>query len=158
MNRSLTLLLLAGLISLAACNQESIANRGFSLPEGDIEQGKLVFMSLGCVACHSLANSDINAEDWSPDGFREIEVELGGAKASVQTYGDLVTSIINPSHRIAKHYPIDEVTSNGKSLMINYNRVMRVEDLVNVVTFLKSKYTLREVPLANYPVYIYPTL
>ena len=158
MKRSLTLLLLVTSILLGACNQETIANRGFSLPEGDIEQGKLVFMSLGCVACHSVANSDLSAEDWSPDGFREIEVQLGGAKASVQTYGDLVTSIINPSHRFAKNYPLDEITVNGESMMLNYNSVMHVEDLVNVVTFLKSKYTLREVPLANYPIYIYPSL
>lgn len=158
MKKSLTLLLLATSILLGACNQETIANRGFSLPEGDIEQGKLVFNSLGCVACHSVANTELSAHDWVVDGVREVEVQLGGAKASVQTYGDLVTSIINPSHRIAKNYPIDEITVNGESIMINYNSVMRVEDLVNVVTFLKSKYTLREVPLANYPVYIYPTL
>ena len=48
----------------------------------------------------------------------------------MQTYADLVTSIINPSHRIAKGYSKSEVMDGKQSKMYNYNDVMRVSELV----------------------------
>ncbi|NNC99843.1 MAG: cytochrome C [Gammaproteobacteria bacterium] len=151
-----TLMLIIATVSLTACDQETMANRGFSLPEGDAENGQLVFIELRCIQCHTLAGTDLSDEEWRLDGTRETSVELGGESTRLQTYGDLVTSIINPSHRIAKGYKADEVMIGDESKMLNYNDVMRVSELIDLVTFLKSKYVLQSVPLTTYPYYIYP--
>ena len=71
---------------------------------------------------------------------------LGGSVSHVKTCGELVTSIINPSHIIARTWPRQAVETNGKSAMRAYNDVMTVEQLVNLVTFLETEYELRTPP------------
>ena len=156
--KKFTMLLLLGLIvALSACNSPSLSSQGFSLPEGDAETGQLVFIEMQCIQCHTLAGTDLSAEEWRLDqGMRYLTVELGGESTKVQSYGDLVTSIINPSHRIAKGYAPDLVTEGGESKMSNYNDILTVRELVDLVTFLKSQYKLQSVPLTIYPYYIYP--
>jgi hypothetical protein len=81
-------------------------------------------------------------------------VELGGLTDRVQTYGDLVTSIINPSHRIAEGYSPEEVMlDDGESRMAYYNSVMTVEELIDIVTFLETKYDLKPATRQAYPSY-----
>ena len=150
-----SIMLLASLM-LSACDQEMVANRGFSLPEGDAENGQFVFVELRCIECHTLANTDLSERQWQFEGERDLSVLLGGESTRLQTYGDLVTSIINPSHRIAKGYAVDTVTDGEESKMLNYNDVLTVNELIDLVTFLKSKYKLKSVPLTTYPYYIYP--
>lgn len=153
--RMLSVLLLTAILS--ACDQQSIASRGFSLPDGDAESGQLVFVEMQCIQCHTLAGTDLSAQEWRLDqGMRYLTVELGGETTKVQTYADLVTSIINPSHRIAEGYPLDQVAEGGESKMANYNDILTIRELVDLVTFLKSQYKLQSVPLTIYPYYIYP--
>lgn len=152
-----TVALLLTIIVVAGCNQYAGAEGGFSLPEGDAEEGQLVFIEMQCIQCHTLAGTDLSADEWRVDDeMRAISVEIGGTSTKLQTYGDLVTSIINPSHRIAKGYNLEQITENGESKMYNYNDVLRVSELIDLVTFLKTKYELRSVPLTIYPYYIYP--
>ena len=61
----------------------------------------------------------------------------------MKTYADLVTSILNPSHRLAKNYPKDMVQIDEKSRMPNYNAVMSVDQLIDLVTYLQPHYTLQ---------------
>ena len=82
-----------------------------------------------------------------------MSIALGGEVERIDTYGELVTSIINPSHRLAKGYPIDAVSVDGKSKMRNYNDVMTVTQLNDLVMFLQSKYKLHEYELTDYPMY-----
>ncbi|MEM7359050.1 MAG: c-type cytochrome [Pseudomonadota bacterium] len=154
--KNLTLIptLIAALM-LSACDPEAVANRGFSLPEGDIETGQQLFQELRCIACHTVAGNDPDDEQWLIEGEREIDVLIGGESIRVQTYGDLVTSIINPSHRLAKDYSAEEVSVAGESKMPNYNGVMRVDELIDIVTFLKSRYVLKQPPITTYPIYMY---
>ena len=152
----LIFIMLLSSLMLSACDQEVVANRGFSLPEGDAENGQYVFVELRCIECHTLADTDLSEERWQGEDERDLSVMLGGESTRTQTYGDLVTSIINPSHRIAKGYEVDNVTDGGESKMLNYNDVLTVNELIDLVTFLKSKYKLKSVPLTNYPYYIYP--
>ena len=63
--------------------------------------------------------------------------------ARIKTYGELVTSIINPSHRLAKGYAEANVAMEGKSNMTVYNDVMTVRELIDLVAFLQSHYELR---------------
>jgi hypothetical protein len=87
------------------------------------------------------------------DPEREL-VELGGTVTRVKTYGQLVTSIINPSHRLASGYTPESVqTPDGESKMRNYNEVMTVDELIDLVAFLQSKYTIAPTDPTYYPNY-----
>ena len=69
-----------------------------------------------------------------------VRVELGGQVTKVRTYGELVTSIINPSHRLAWGQPREQVSQDGESLMRVYNEVMTVQQLIDLVALLQSRY------------------
>ncbi|MFT6408443.1 MAG: hypothetical protein ACJAQ6_001862 [Arenicella sp.] len=144
------------MLLMVACSQEQVANRGFSLPPGIAENGQQLFIEYRCSGCHTLAGTEFNDDEWRLTENGGIAVELGGESSKVQTYGDLVTSIINPSHRLVKGYPIDQISEDGRSKMEYYNQVMTVEELIDLVTFLKSKYQFKSYPETMYPYYIYP--
>jgi hypothetical protein len=151
-NRRYTLLIALfalAFLFLQACNTQS---RGFVLPDGDAERGKALFVELQCNDCHSIA--DIA---WA--GSKEAgtpQVALGGTVTSMKAYGELVTSVINPSHKISKNYQnVAEATlPGGRSKMeqYNYNEVMTVDELIDIVAFLQSEYKL-VVPDNPYPYY-----
>jgi hypothetical protein len=58
----------------------------------------------------------------------------------VRNYGQLVTALVNPSHEVAKGYPPEVVAPGGVSLMADANDVMTVQQLIDLVAFLQSKY------------------
>ena len=78
-------------------------------------------------------------------------VELGGKVTNLRTYDDLVTAIINPSHRLAKGYAPELVSKDGKSRMTVYNDVMTVSQLIDLVTFLQGRYELVTPESTRYP-------
>ena len=85
-------------------------------------------------------------------------VTLGGETVRVKSYGELVTAIINPSHRIAPGYPLSQVTTpDGQSLMtLGYlNDVMTVQQLIDLVAFLQASYQVMP-PLVSPYSYVYP--
>ncbi|MEM7360744.1 MAG: cytochrome C [Pseudomonadota bacterium] len=137
---------------LAACNLADRESIGFSLPEGDAEQGLVVFKELSCSDCHTLVGKEFTGEEWEYPQTRAINIELGGKVTRIRTYGDLVSSVINPSHRITRGYSPDEIlTDGGESKMRRYNDVMTVTQLVDLVTFLKTQYSLAQIPPGRYP-------
>jgi hypothetical protein len=79
-------------------------------------------------------------------------VELGGKVTRVRTYGELVTAIINPSHKLADGYPVKEVSEDGKSKMTFYNGYMTVQQLIDIVMFLQPQY---EVVVPDYEYHTY---
>jgi len=95
------LLMTACLLMLVAGCSGPKSARGFSLPDGDPTRGQATFVELHCHACHTV--SGVDSPELEPKPERPIA--LGGEVARLKTYGELVTSIINPSHRIAKGYP-----------------------------------------------------
>jgi len=140
-------LLLCGAVLLTSCNEEE---RGFALPEGDIEQGKSAFSRLSCNECHSIAEI---AWKGGPDN---LNVQLGGELPGKKTYGELVTSVINPSHKIALPYTQNNdtpTTDAGGSKMKNYNYVMTVQELIDLVAFLQSEYKISIPHRYAYPYY-----
>lgn len=148
--RTLLLVVLGGIL-LAGCGQKS--GFGFRLPDGDAKRGRDAFVALRCSSCHHVAGLDLPQQ-----GTGAADVALGGQTIHVKTYGELVTAIINPSHRIAPGYPENQVTtSDGKSLMaLAYlNDVMTVQQLIDLVAFLQSSYEVVPPPISPYS-YIYP--
>lgn len=125
-------LIMSGIIS--SCNPDAI---GFALPSGDLENGKINFVGLACAQCHSVADLE-----WEGVDGQDFHLRLGGEVSKVKTYGELVTSIINPSHRIASSFKRQLPEGNGQSPMPSYNEVMTVQELIDLVTFLEKQYHL----------------
>ena len=105
---------------IAGCNPQA---KGFALPPGDAEAGRSAFIEIGCNACHSVVGQVELAIDASAGN---PHVVLGGEVTRIKTYGDLVTSIINPSHRLSRGDDARTLTSDGETLMPSYNSVMSI--------------------------------
>lgn len=136
-------LLCIGLL-ISSCNEQA---RGFALPEGDIEEGKVTYERLACNTCHS-----ISGIEWM-GGNDSLNIYLGGEVSTKKSYGDLVTSVINPSHKIARSYKQKTVAEGDLSKMKNYNDVMTVQELIDLVTFLQSEYKVSIPATDYYPYY-----
>lgn len=134
-----------------ACQNES---RGFVLPDGDIEAGKQTFLDLNCNRCHSIGDIKWHGSERYSDPY----VKLGGEVTAMKTYGELVTSVINPSHKISQRSLNEETITlapgMSKMELYRYNQIMTVEELVNIVTFLQSEYELVR-PRDPYPYDVY---
>lgn len=149
MNSNRGMWVLLGTVLLAGC---SSGYEGFTLPPGDAARGKDAFIHFRCYDCHTVSGAEMPAGEERDQAV----VELGGEVARVRTYDDLVTAIINPSHRLAQGYAKELVARDGKSKMTVYNDVMTVSQLVDLVTFLQEKYELRTPLTTPYPHYYGP--
>ncbi len=134
-------------LTLFSCDQGVDSTRGFSLPKGNVDTGKMVFIKYQCLACHSLKG----VEDTSIEKHQDIAVALGGDKTQIVTYAELLTSVINPSHKFS--YPSMGKTVAGLSKMKVFNDVMTVTELIDLVTFLQPNYTLAPYKRSKYPYY-----
>jgi sulfur-oxidizing protein SoxX len=106
------------------------------------------FLYMQCNQCHTIKGIELPAIPYADPAY----VELGGRVATVKTYGDLVTSVINPSHRLAPGYAKENVSEDGESNMYTYNRHMTVQELIDLVAFLQSHYDVVP-PQFDYRVY-----
>lgn len=119
---------------LSGCNPSPKSSRGFRLPEGDAEKGQQAFTDLKCYSCHQVDGVKLPAST-------AFNLTLGGETRVVKTYGELVTSIINPSHIISPEY-LAKMEDEKLSPMPAYNRQMTVEQMIDLVAFLESHYKL----------------
>ena len=150
MKRAITVItLLVVMLALSACEADRMSERGFSLPAGNALAGKDAFVYMHCHECHSVTGEEFPDLARSEPPF----VELGGTVTRVKTYGELVTSIINPSHKLAQGYPLDVITVEGQSRMPVYNGYMTVQELIDIVAFLQPHY---DVFAPSYEYRIYP--
>ena len=131
------------LVCLGGCESEVRSQGTLHLPEGDAERGKAQFVSLGCVNCHSVVGAEL------PEGEGPVRVVLGSS-GRVKSYGDLVTSVVNPSHKLSRRYRPSAVSEGGESLMTSYNDVMTVTDLTDIVAFLQGHYQRIDRPRYQY--------
>ncbi|MBA6292116.1 cytochrome C [Colwellia sp. MB3u-70] len=138
-------------ISLSSCDLGPDSPRGFSLPKGDVDKGAMVLTKYQCLACHNLNGVEQAEGINNPD----LNVRLGGKSTKVTTYAELVTSVINPSHKLAKGYALTAITVEGESKMSNFNDVMTVTELVDLVTFLQPHYELVPYRRTDYQFYHY---
>jgi len=131
-------LLAAVWLLLCGCEPGPHSSSGFRLPEGNAQRGKAAFVAYGCHTCHEVSGADLP----KPTAQPPVPVILGGVVPQPMTDGQLVTSIIYPSYRLAS-YPKDQVAVNGKSRMPLFADKMTVQDLTDVVAFLQSQYVVR---------------
>jgi L-cysteine S-thiosulfotransferase len=145
--RSKLLPVLAMLAAGMACDSGRRSAAGFRLPaDGDVERGKAAFVELGCNSCHEVSGADLPRPTVQPP----VPVVLGGELGKVMTDGYLTTSIIYPSYRFAS-YPRKQIADGRESRMPHYADKMTVRQMIDIVAFLQSRYTVREMP----PVYTY---
>lgn len=137
-------------LMLTACSEGPDSPKGFSLPEGNADTGKAIFIAYKCLACHTMQG----LEDNTIAPQLEKKVLLGGDVRTIKTYAELVTSVINPSHKIAVGYQREGfIDATGKSHMRNYNDLMTVTELIDLVAFLQPQYNLKPFSRTNYPHY-----
>ena len=136
--RFVKLLLVLALAILVSCANARNEARGFRLADnGDPQHGKAVFQEFGCIRCHQVEGSAL------PQPTIQ-NIALGGSVLMEPSDGYLVTAIINPRYHAAR-YP-RSTASTTVSGMPDFAERMTVQQLTDIVAYLKSRYALR--PLA----------
>lgn len=138
--------MLVGMIfvfALGGCEREERQlSKGFRLPDGDEVVGQANFEAMQCNRCHTVEG--VTLADRNLPALPKIH--LGGEIYRVKSYGELVTSIINPDHIISPQYlkTLSEAEKERKieSPMLGFNEVMTVKQLTDIVAFLHARYRL----------------
>ena len=126
--------------ALSACKMESQPVKGFILPDGDVALGEQVFVKYGCHGCHTIPGVDLPKIEPEP----ELVLEIGGEVYRVKNEGELLTSVINPTHVVSQEYITKlESTNRGsaESPMPYYGDAMTITEMINLVAFLRAQYS-----------------
>ncbi len=121
---------------LASCGTGRKGSAGFHVPDGDPEKGRAVFVSLRCYSCHRVAGADVPAPTAPPESI----IEIGGTVPVPRTDGEIVASIIDPSHRLAAGKDRAAIASGRLSRMGDFGESMTVRELVDLTAFVQSRY------------------
>lgn len=143
--KGVKLLVAVVLLTATGCQSDRHSSAGFRLPSGDIERGRTTFVALGCSGCHQVSGGDVPAPTAQPP----VSVALGGVLDYPMTDGYLVTAIINPSFRQARH-PRKPNATGRESRMPHFDEQMSVRQLADIVAFLQSRYGVRRIPVRYY--------
>jgi L-cysteine S-thiosulfotransferase len=131
-----------GLVGAAACVATLAAcapNTGFLVrfPLGNTQRGRDAFVALECHACHRIADVEMPPHP-TPASFT---VALGGHTPRIETYGDIITAIVNPSHRLARSYRAVAGRNEPSPMSAQFlNEVMTTQQLVDIAAFLRPEY------------------
>jgi hypothetical protein len=125
----------AGVAMLAACAPNTALMVRF--PLGNIQRGREAFVALECNACQRVQDVAIAAHPAPASSL----VPLGGHTPRIETYGDLVTAIVNPSHRLARSYRATAGRGGPSPMAAEFlNDVMTTQQLVDLAAFLHTEY------------------
>ena len=135
--RFVLMIVLASVLMLGGCDREArMASQGFRLPDGNPQAGHEAFIYMQCHQCHTIEGMELPMIPGQDAPY----VELGGKVTAVKTYGQLITAIIYPSHKLANGYAEEVVSEDGTSNMYIYNEHMTVQELIDIVMFLQPEY------------------
>jgi hypothetical protein len=136
--------IVSGAMLSAACSYQPTFR--FPIEQGSVEAGRQAFTDHECHRCHTVA--DVRLPPHA--GASSLLLELGGETSQVKAYSELVTSIINPEHRISERYQ-EELRRRGLGSLespvpmpMPHIDSMTVRQLIDLVAFLDSQYTLIE--------------
>jgi sulfur-oxidizing protein SoxX len=129
-----TALFMAATLALCGCEAPRKSAAGFHLPDGDPVRGRAAFVELRCHACHSVAGV---ADLPKPVADPPLPFALGGPSAVVRTDGEMVTAILEPSHRITMASPAS-VQAGRLSRMGDFTEAMTVRQLIDLVAFVHA--------------------
>ncbi|HEY7365143.1 MAG TPA: cytochrome c [Methylomirabilota bacterium] len=107
----------------------------FELPAGTASAGQQVFVKMECYSCHTVAGKRFGDPTQKPGG---IGPDLTAAHARLpREY--LAESIVNFDRYLAHgQFTARYMAHDGTSRMGDYNELLTVRDLLDLVEFLKS--------------------
>ena len=114
----------------------------FPVEWGSIAEGQATFVDLECHQCHTVNGVELPAYA----GESPVMLELGGTIVYSKTYADLVTSIVNPNHTVSDDYldTLPRDTRAKANTVMPFQHEMTVAQLIDLVMFLNSRYTLMD--------------
>jgi hypothetical protein len=71
-----------------------------------------------------------------------VGIELGGRVPYARTDGEIVTSILDPSHRFSLSTHPELVRSGGLSRMGDFSESLSGREIIDLVAYLQSRYTV----------------
>ncbi len=104
----------------------------FLIPPGDATEGRNVFVSMECYACHGVNGENFPQDSKTPRGSGPDLTGMGGHHPAEY----FVESILNPN-RVIVQGP-GYTGPDGLSKMPSYAETMTLKQLVDVVAYLKS--------------------
>lgn len=127
-------IVLAGVVA-----QEPAFSGAGVFPAGKAEAGRNLFIEKGCHQCHSAGSTKLPAVDLAP----RLVIELGGDLHAKWTRDDYARSILEPNHLVSEDYRIAMIRLGDhfkaeNSPMPTFAEVLRVSELIDLVTFLDS--------------------
>lgn len=129
------LTILALIVAMVGCATARNEAKGFRLAgNGDPQRGKAAFLEFGCNGCHEVRGASLP----SPTIQRIV---LGGSVLVEPSDGYMVTAIINPAYHSAR-YPAAKDSAGTHPAMPEYTGRMTVQQLTDIVAYLKSRYAL----------------
>ena len=132
----IALVIIIPLAFLSGCEKAQAPVKGFILPPGDATLGKQAFVEIGCPKCHTVVGANIQQPP-----SEQFHIELGEDNRRVRHYGDLLTSVVNPDHKVSAAYRVqDESKDEISSPMPKFASTMTVEQMLNIVEFLHQAY------------------
>jgi L-cysteine S-thiosulfotransferase len=130
----------AVILALAfACTPAHKSSSGFHLPDGDPAKGRSVFIAMKCNTCHQVAGVEMPPVTARPQG----PVILGGAVPFARTDGELATSIIDPSYKMAVGYRKEAIGVVGRSHMPDMTHAITIRQMIDLVAFLQAHYQVQ---------------
>jgi hypothetical protein len=142
MRATIFLLILAFTGAMAGCATARNEAKGFRLAgNGDLQRGKAAFLEFGCTTCHEVRGASHLP---SPTIQRVV---LGGSVLQELSDGYMVTAIINPTYHAAL-YPAKDAAGNHPR-MPEFASRMTVQQLTDIVVYLKSRYALAPAAVPN---------
>jgi len=128
------------LLVFLGCDNQRESAEGFALPAGNVEAGAAVYAAMSCGSCHGVKGE---AKADTPVGTKKLMI--GGTSSNLPSDGYLVSAIINPSHAIREQAGFESMLPSGESRMSNFNPVLTVQQLIDVVAYLQSLHEFRTV-------------
>ena len=142
MRATILTVLLAFAGAMAGCATARDEAKGFRLAgNGDLHRGKEAFLEFGCTTCH-----EVRGASHLP-GPTIQRLVLGGSVLKEPSDGYMVTAVINPAYHAAL-YPAKDAAGNHPR-MLEFASRMTVQQLTDIVVYLKSRYALAPAAVPN---------
>lgn len=124
------------ILFLFGCQPQPAAHESLQLPQGDVQKGKAAFVELQCSVCHAVAGW--KGEPLPRPTIKPAVPVVLGTETTRPTRMQRINSIISPSHKIAETQWPERTASGALSRMGDYNDVLTLRQLADIVAFLES--------------------
>lgn len=123
----------AAIAMAASTTGPSYQKLTLSIPSGDVEAGRVVFMDMKCYSCHSVGGDEAKKV---PARVSSVSAPLLDHRLAEKDLGEVATSIVAPSHKVSS--VIAELSGGKLSPMGDFSQVMTVRELADLLAYLRS--------------------